>query len=165
MFSEPLEVAHECVCVGRVVAFERGSGSCRGCSTIYLASALRDLGAGSIITTELLDEQAQRAAHYLGQARLGDLVEIRVGDAIDSLAYLDRQVDILFLDGSNDIYLPVLEVVEPLLAARALVIADMSHDEPHHAQYRDHVHDAAHGYMSTEIPLEAALVISARAPT
>lgn len=66
-------------------------GASLGCSTIYLASALHDLGAGSIITTELLDEKAQRAAANLGHAGLGDLVEIRVGDALGSLAYLDAR--------------------------------------------------------------------------
>ena len=56
-------------------------GASLGSSTIYLASALRDLGAGSIITTELLSEKAQQASSNLAAAGLGDLVDIRVGDA------------------------------------------------------------------------------------
>jgi len=139
-------------------------GASLGYSTIYLAGALHDLGAGSIITTELLDEKVQRASSNLARAGLSYLVEIRFGDAVDSLAYLDADVDMLFLDGSNDLYLPVLELVEPRLSAGALVIADMSHDEPYHVRYRDYVNDPTHGYLTTEIPLDAGLVIAARAP-
>jgi predicted O-methyltransferase YrrM len=140
-------------------------GASLGSSTIYLASALRDLGAGSIITTELLIEKAQRASSNVASAGLGDLVEVRVGDALDSIADLDVGVDVLFLDGSNDLYLPVLELVQSCLSPRALVIADMSHGDPHHDRYRHHVNDPASGYITTEIPLDAGLVISTRAST
>jgi predicted O-methyltransferase YrrM len=140
-------------------------GASLGSSTIYLASALRDLGAGSIITTELLSEKAQQASSNLAAAGLGDLVDIRVGDALESLADLDVGVDLLFLDGSNDLYLPVLELVEPCLSPRALVIADMSHGDPPHNRYRDYVTDPARPYVTTEIPLDAGLVISTRVQT
>jgi len=50
----------------------------------------------------------------------------------------------------------------PLAVASALVVADMSQDEPHHERYRDHVNDRAHGYLTTEIPLDAGLIVSAR---
>jgi predicted O-methyltransferase YrrM len=140
-------------------------GPSLGSSTIYLASALRDLGAGSIITTELLTEKAQQAASNLQRAGLNKLVEIRVGDALESLADLAVEVGLLFLDGSNDLYLPVLELVEPHLSPSALVIADMSHGDPHHERYRDHINDPALGYLTTEIPLDAGVVISTRAPT
>ncbi|HTZ88149.1 MAG TPA: hypothetical protein VMB05_15900 [Solirubrobacteraceae bacterium] len=45
------------------------------------------------------------------------------------------------------------------------MIADMSHGDPHHERYRDHVNDRALGYLTTEIPLDAGVVISTRAPT
>jgi predicted O-methyltransferase YrrM len=140
-------------------------GASLGSSTIYLASAIRDLGAGSIITTELLVEKAQQASSNLVSAGLGDLVEVRVGDALESLADLDVGVDLLFLDGSNDLYLPVFELVEPCLSPHALVIADMSHGDPYHDRYRDYLNDPERVYVTTEIPLDAGLVISTRAPT
>ncbi|MGH2870407.1 MAG: O-methyltransferase [Solirubrobacteraceae bacterium] len=133
-------------------------GASLGVSTIYLASALRDNGSGSIITTELLPDKAEHAAENLADARLGDLVEMRVGDALDSLSTIDSKVDLLFLDGSNDLYLPVLELLEPSLSSRGMIVADMSHDDPHHERYRDHV---SRGYLTTEVPLDAGLVISA----
>ena len=92
-----------------------------------------------------MPEKAQRAAENLADAGIDDLVEIRVGDALATLTDLHADVDLLFLDGSNDLYLAVLAVPEPHLAPHALVIADMSHDEPHHARCREHVTDPAHG--------------------
>jgi predicted O-methyltransferase YrrM len=137
-------------------------GMSLGYSTIHLASALRDLGSGKLITTELLSEKAADGTKNLSDAGLADLVEVRVGEAVTTLAELDARIDMLFLDGSNDLYLTVLEVLEPKLTARALVVADMSHGDPHHTRYREHVNDPAHGYLTIEIPIDAGIVISTR---
>jgi predicted O-methyltransferase YrrM len=139
---------------GLIVEF----GTSLGFSTIYLACALRDLGSGSLITSELLPEKASDAALNVEAAGLSDLVEVRTGDALDTLGTVDADIDILFLDGSNDLYLPVLELLEPRLSGLALVVADMSHGDPHHARYREYV---SLKYPTTEIPLDAGLVISA----
>jgi len=135
-------------------------GTSLGYSTIHFASALQDLGRGWIITTELLADKARHAAKNVAEAGLSGYVEIRHGDALETLADVDRDVDLLFLDGSNDLYLSVLELVEPRLAARALIVADMSPDEPHRARYRDYVNDPARGYLTTEIPIDAGIVVS-----
>ena len=132
-------------------------GASLGVSTIYLASALRDLGAGSIITTELLPHKARRIAEHLADAGLDDLVEVRIGDALATLTDIDVTVDMLFLDGANDLYLPVLELLEPRLSDHALIVADMSADEPEHTRYRQHV---TRRYATTEIPLDAGVVVS-----
>jgi predicted O-methyltransferase YrrM len=133
-----------------------------GFSTICLASALRDRGAGTLITTELIVSKAERLAENLAAAGLADLVEIRVGDAMRTLADLEGEIDLLFLDGSNDLYLPLLELCERRLATYGLVVADLSHDEPYHDRYRDYVRSDANGYVTTEIALDAGLVVSGR---
>lgn len=137
-------------------------GGSMGFSTIHLASALRDLGAGSLITTELISEKADRLSENLAVAGLADVVEIRVGDALQTLSDLDAAIDLLFLDGSNDLYVEVLELCEKRLAPRAIVIADLSHDEPHHERYRDRVTSPTGAYTTTEIALDAGLLVSAR---
>ncbi len=60
---------------GLIVEF----GASVGLSTIYLAAALRDLGAGRLITTELSSEKARIASGNIEQAGLADLVELRPG--------------------------------------------------------------------------------------
>lgn len=93
----------------RIVEF----GASHGISTIYLAGAIRDLGGDSVITTEILPAKAEATRKNLGDAGLADVVEILVGDARDTLRNLDQAVDILVLDGRNDLYIEILDLVEP----------------------------------------------------
>jgi predicted O-methyltransferase YrrM len=137
-------------------------GGSMGFSTICLASALRDVGVGVLITTELIGSKAERLAANLAAADLADLVEIRVGDAMRTLAELAGEIDLLFLDGSNDLYLPLLQMCEPRLAAQGLVVADLSHDEPYHDRYRDYVLSDANRYATTEVAFDAGLIVSSR---
>jgi predicted O-methyltransferase YrrM len=67
----------------------------------------------------------------------------------------------LFLDGSNDLYIEVLRMLESHLSVRAVVVADLSHGDPHHDQYRDYVGPGS-AFVSVEIPIDAGLLISTR---
>jgi predicted O-methyltransferase YrrM len=139
-------------------------GASLGFSTIHIAVALRDLGAGSLITTEVSPDKARALTANLMDAGLSAFVKVRVGDAVETLLDLSGPVDLLFLDGSNDLYLDVLALLEPRLSDRALVIADMSKDDPDHVTYREHVRDSRHGYATVEVPLGAGVLISIRVP-
>ncbi len=78
------EVLHALVLATRpslVVEF----GASLGISTIYLASALADLGTGRVVTTELVAQKAERTAAVLERAGLGEYVEVLVGDALQTL--------------------------------------------------------------------------------
>jgi len=141
---------------GSVVEF----GASHGISTIYLAAALRDLGNGRLITTEILPQKAEWAAENLGKAGLADLVEIRVGDALETLQELPPQVDLLVLDGRNDQYIPVLELVRDRLAPDALIIADLGKDDPDLAAYQRYVRDPGRGFDSMSLPLDAGVEIA-----
>jgi predicted O-methyltransferase YrrM len=137
-------------------------GASLGFSTVHIAAALRDLGGGALITTEVCADKARALTANLVDAGLSDVVEVRRGDATQTLLALTDSVDLLFLDGANDLYLDVLRLVEPLLGQGALVIADMSEDDPHHHSYREHVRDPRNGFATVEIPLDAGVVISVR---
>jgi predicted O-methyltransferase YrrM len=138
-------------------------GASLGVSTLYLAAAVRDLGGGSLLTTEIDPGKAARAARNLVDAGLGDLVELRVGDALKSLEDLPGSVDFLFLDGRNDFYLGVLRMVEPVMSPGALVVADLSEDDPDLLPYLGYVRDRERGYRSVCIPLDAGIEVSVRA--
>lgn len=135
-------------------------GTSLAVSTIYLAAGLRDLGGGSLITTELSPDKARVAERNLADAGLADLVEIRVGDALETLDELPGPVELLFLDGWNDLYLDVLELLEPRLATEAVVLADLSPDDPNLDRYCEYVLAPEHGYLSVNVPLDAGLVVS-----
>jgi hypothetical protein len=56
----------------------------------------------------------------------------------------------------------LLERLEPRLSAGALVIADLSVDDPELAEYGRRMHDPAAGYVSVDVPLDAGVVVSLR---
>ncbi len=143
----------------RIVEF----GASLGVSSIYLAAAVRDCGGGSLLTTELRPSKAEIACRNLADAGLADLVELRLGDAKQTLIDLAGHVDLLFLDGRNDLYLPVLALVEPRLARDALVVADLSADDPDLLPYLERVRDPSCGYFSTCVPLDDGVELSLRA--
>jgi len=137
-------------------------GTSFGLSTIHLAAALRANGFGDLVTTEQTACKASRAAQHLAQAGLSDLVEIRQGDAFQTLSGIDG-VDLLLLDGWKPLYLPLLRRLEPAFSPCCLVIADDVVSMPEKlAPYLAYVRDPANGYVSCEIPLDDGLELSIR---
>jgi predicted O-methyltransferase YrrM len=145
---------------GLIVEF----GTSFGISGIHLAAALRDAGRGRLITTELDAIKAERARENFRAAGLSDLIEIRVGDAFETLkAGIEEGIDMLLLDGWKPLYLPMLKFLEPRLSPGALIIADDLAIAPEAlASYVGYVRDPAKGYVSVEIPLGDRLEISVR---
>lgn len=100
-------------------------GTSFGVSTIYLAAALRDNGGGRIITTEFESSKAARARANLSEAGLIDLVEIREGDALETLAHnLPETLDLVLLDGAKSLYADILDRVESCLRPGSILLAD-----------------------------------------
>jgi predicted O-methyltransferase YrrM len=125
-----------------------------GISTIHLAAAVRDNGSGRVITTEQDAGKVQRARGHLAEAGLLDVVEIRHGDALETLRDLEGPVDLVFLDGWKLLYLPVLRLLEPRLRPGTTVVADDLVLFPDKLQsYLEHVRDPSHGYTSVEVPI------------
>ncbi len=111
-------------------------GTSFGVSTLCLAAGLRDNGGGRVIGSEYEPTKAAAARASLAEAGLGDLVEIRDGDARETLARdLPDQVDILFLDGAKEMYLEIVKLVEPNLSPTALIVVDNSDRSPELLDY------------------------------
>lgn len=138
-------------------------GTSYGISTIYMAAAVRDRGDGRVITTELNTAKANRAREYIDDAGLSDLVDLRVGDALDTLKGLERNVAVVFLDGWKNVYLEVLRLLEPALLPGALVVADDLDLFPQVLKpYLDYVRDPGNGYVSVTLPVGDAMELSTR---
>jgi predicted O-methyltransferase YrrM len=139
-------------------------GTSFGISTIYLATAVRDRGAGRVITTEMHPGKAARARGYIEAAGLADLVDLREGDALETLRDLDGGVSFAFLDGWKEIYLPFLHMLEPALMPGALVVADDLDLFPDVLrEYLAYVRDPGNGYVSAMLPVGDAMELSVRA--
>ncbi|GAA1288078.1 O-methyltransferase [Saccharothrix xinjiangensis] len=138
-------------------------GTSHGVSTLYLAAALRDNGGGEVIGTELQAAKVLAARANLAEAGLADLVDIREGDARETLKDLPGPVDLLLIDGFASLYLDVLRLVEPHLSEGALVLADGMPEGPHViGDYLDHVRDPANGYVSVALPVGDGIELSLR---
>jgi predicted O-methyltransferase YrrM len=99
-----------------------------GVSTIYLAAAGKDNG-GNVITTDIEENKVVGTRQHLEKAGLAEYVEIRKGDALDTLATIPKPIDLLFLDGAKELYLPLFKMLRPNLNHRAIIFADNA-DKP-----------------------------------
>jgi predicted O-methyltransferase YrrM len=133
-------------------------GASFGISTLHLAAALRDNGGGRLITSEFEPSKAARARENFIAGGLSDLIEIREGDALQTLARdLPEEIDLLLLDGAKGLYPAVLALVEDRLRPGALIIADNADWSP---EYLERVRSPAHGYMS--VPFAGDVELSMR---
>jgi predicted O-methyltransferase YrrM len=137
-------------------------GTSFGISTIYLAAALRDDGGGKLITCEMEPTKSERAKAHLTEAGLVDLVEFRVGDALELLGVKLGMVDFLLLDGAKPLYFPVLKLVEPHLRKGALIASDNINARNKIENFTDYVRDPKNGYVSVGMPLGDGIEVSMR---
>ena len=138
-------------------------GTSFGISTIHLAAAVRDNGAGRVVSTELNAAKVAEARANLAQADLADQVTILEGDALETLAGLTTPVGFVLLDGWKNLYLPVLRLLEPRLTPGALVVADDTVSmAAQMADYLAYVRNPGRGYLSIAFPESDGLEISCR---
>jgi predicted O-methyltransferase YrrM len=122
-------------------------GTSFGISTLYLAAALRDNGGGRLISSEFEPSKVAWARRHLTEGGLADLVEIRQGDALDTLAAdLPDSIDLLLLDGAKALYCDILTLVESRLGPGALIVADDAEQSP---DYLARVRSPENAYLST----------------
>jgi predicted O-methyltransferase YrrM len=133
-------------------------GTSFGISTLHLAAALRDNGGGRLIGSEFEPSKIKRAREHLAAGGLSDLVEIREGDALQTLARdLPEAIDFVLLDGAKALYSPILSLLEPRLRSGALIVADNADDSP---DYLARVGSADGGYLS--VPFAEDVELSMR---
>lgn len=101
-------------------------GSLGGYSTIWLARALPE--NGKLISLELDPKNAEVARENIRSANLHHKVEIKVGDALDSIKdMIDRHFpsfDLIFLDGDKPNYPKYIDPMISLCRSGGVIIAD-----------------------------------------
>ncbi|MDF4222324.1 class I SAM-dependent methyltransferase [Maribacter sp. M208] len=98
-------------------------GSSFGISTLYLAEGILETN-GSIVTTELIDSKAKKAIENFKNAGVDHLIEMRIGDAMETLKGYAEPIDLLFLDGWKDLYLSLFQMLEPNFHSITIVYVD-----------------------------------------
>jgi predicted O-methyltransferase YrrM/DNA-binding PadR family transcriptional regulator len=131
-----------------------------GVSAVYLAAALRDNGGGTVISAELVPQKVAAAHQNLVAAGLDSYVELRTGDARETLRDLSEPVDFALIDGwpvagESSLALEVFRIVAPQIRSGGMVLNDNA--EPDYLAY---VRDPANGFISITLPLKGGTELS-----
>eukprot|EP01023_Acetabularia_acetabulum_P007627 TRINITY_DN13351_c0_g1_i6.p2 TRINITY_DN13351_c0_g1~~TRINITY_DN13351_c0_g1_i6.p2 ORF type:complete len:369 (-),score=56.17 TRINITY_DN13351_c0_g1_i6:245-1351(-) len=104
-------------------------GTMCGYSAIIIGQVLNE--DSKLISMETDWKWALAAKRFLWQAsrgqkdsKIGNKVEVQIGDARNLIPKIDQKIDFLFLDGVPKEYLEYLKAAEPMLAPGAVVVAD-----------------------------------------
>jgi predicted O-methyltransferase YrrM len=136
-------------------------GTSFGVSTIYLASAVKDNGGGVVVGSELEPSKHAKATEHLRAAGLGEVADVRLGDAVMTLADIEASVDMVLLDGWKDSYLPVLKLLQPKLRHRAVVLADNIFTFKKALRpYVEYVQSGTNGFVSSTLHISDGFELS-----
>lgn len=143
----------------RIVEF----GTSFGISTLYLAAAVKDNGGGLVIGSELEPGKVVQARANIEAAGLSEYIDVREGDAQQTLRDPGGSVDMALLDGWKDLYVPILEILTPHVREGGVVLADNIRTFPKAlAPYVKRVQAGEHGFRSVTLPLGQGTEYSVR---
>jgi predicted O-methyltransferase YrrM len=97
-------------------------GTFTGYSSISMALALPP--DGRLITCDVNEETTEIARRYATEAGVVDRIDYRVGPGLDTIAGLDGEFDLVFVDADKPNYVNYYEATLPLLAASGLMVVD-----------------------------------------
>ena len=97
-------------------------GTFTGYSSISMALALP--AGGRVITCDVNEETSAIARRYAEEADVAERIEYRLGPALDTIATLDGEFDLVFIDADKPNYLNYYEATVPMLAEAGLMILD-----------------------------------------
>ncbi len=112
-------------------------GASFGISTIYLAAAAKQVG-GQVITSEIEPSKISSLRKNLKNTNLTELVDVRVGNALETLSSNIPKVDLLFMDGYKTMYPELFTLLEPLFHSNTIIIADNT-DMKHASLFKDFI--------------------------
>ncbi len=99
-------------------------GTFTGYSALYMAQGLPP--DGKLITCEINEVHAKLAQHYFDKSPNGHKIELRLGEAMQTLAHLDENetFDFIFLDADQKNYPQYYEKLISLLTPGGILVAD-----------------------------------------
>lgn len=158
--------------IGAKRVFELGSGY--GYSTAWFAQAVRENGGGTVHHVVWSDDLSQKARGHLHNLGFDDIVQYRVGEAVQALRETEGPFDIIFNDIDKDGYpasLPV--IVEKLRPGGVLIIDNMLwhggiFDESDHSPATEGVREVTRllttdpAWISSLVPIRDGLIVAYR---
>ena len=97
-------------------------GTFTGYSALAMAEALP--GDGRLITCELDATHADMARRFIARSPYADMIEVRVGPALETVRALEGTFDFIFIDADKPSYVDYYEAAHPLLSDRGVIAVD-----------------------------------------
>jgi caffeoyl-CoA O-methyltransferase len=97
-------------------------GTYSGYSSLSMAEALPP--DGRIDTCEIDERHAEVARRYIARSPYADRITVHLGPALETIARLDGEFDLVFIDADKPNYLSYFEAVLPRLSRRGLMVVD-----------------------------------------
>ena len=97
-------------------------GTYSGYSSLSMAAGLPP--GGRIDTCEVDERHAEVARRYIARSPYADRITVHLGPALETIAGLDGDFDLVFVDADKENYVNYYEAVLPRLADRGLIVAD-----------------------------------------
>ena len=108
--------------IGARRVFEMGSGY--GYSTAWFARAVKENGGGSVFHVVWDEDLSRRARGHLRTLGLDDVIEYRVGEAVQTLRETEEPFDLIFNDIDKQAYPQSLPVIAEKLRPGGVLIVD-----------------------------------------
>lgn len=132
-------------------------GSSCGVSTLYFADALRTLGSGMIVATEIDAVKCIYLREHVRTAGVDDFVDVHEGDVFQTISGLDGTFDMVFIDVWANTYLNLFKRIEHLLHPGSIVLADnMYTAEEAVRPYKNYLDDDPR-YSTTTLGFESGI--------
>jgi predicted O-methyltransferase YrrM len=96
-------------------------GTAIGYSTLHMAE---QLDRGRVVTLEVDPERAEHARDFLARGGVADRVDLVEGDALETIPGLHGPFDLLFVDAAKGEYARYIELAQPKLSERSLLVVD-----------------------------------------
>ena len=96
-------------------------GTAIGYSTLHMAEQLSN---GRVVTLEVDADRAAQARASFERAGVAERVQLVEGDALETIPRLEGPFDLLFVDAAKREYARYIELAQPLLSDRALMVVD-----------------------------------------
>jgi caffeoyl-CoA O-methyltransferase len=97
-------------------------GTFSGYSALSMAAGLAP--DGRIDTCEVNEQRAEVARRYIARSPYADRITVHVGPALETIARLEGDFDLVFIDADKGGYIDYYEAVLPRLTERGLIVAD-----------------------------------------
>jgi caffeoyl-CoA O-methyltransferase len=97
-------------------------GTAVGYSAIWMARGMSP--GGELISVEARQSMAERARHNIDEAGLGDVIDVRLGQALSTLPTVEGDFDLIFNDIDKESYPQVIPHAKRLLRPGGLLVAD-----------------------------------------